>query len=223
MTIKKKAIVLGGTIPHKELISNLRERNYYIYLLDYAKNSLARGLEDEYILESIFDKEKVLEVAKKLNVDLVISTCSGQANVTACYVAEKLGLPKPYSYETALNVTDKTLMKTKMNSAGIPTSEFSILEDSIDYELDNFDFPLVVKPADVYGSKGVRKVENSKELNLFIKKAFDISRSNKVIVEEFVDGKEINIYMYIQNGKPYLLLLSEKIKIPFDNEYAVMQ
>lgn len=223
MTSKKKAIVLGGTIPHKELISNLRERGYYIYLLDYDKNSLAKGLEDEYILESIFDKEKVLEVAKKLDVDLVISTCSGQANVTACYVAEKLGLPRPYSYETALNVTDKTLMKPKMSSGGIPTSKFLIFEDSINYEINNLNFPLVVKPADVYGSKGVRKVENSKELKLFIKKAFDISRSNKVIVEEFIDGKEINIYMYIQEGQPYLLLISEKIKIPFDDKNAVMQ
>jgi phosphoribosylamine-glycine ligase len=223
MSNQKKAIVLGGTNPHRELITNLKNRGYFIYLLDYAENPIAKGLEDEYVKESTFDKETVLKVAIKTNSDLVITTCSDQANVTACYVAEKLNLPKPYSYETALQVTNKVLMKEKMRKGNIPTANFNIIENIKDYEITNLQYPLVVKPADAYGSKGVRKADNKDELNIFIEEAAKITRNNKIIVEEFKEGIELSIDFFVENGNPHLLLIREKFKFIESNKYAVMQ
>ena len=80
-----KAIVLGGTNPHIELIKNLKKRGYYTILVDYAENPLAKDYADEHIQESSLDKEKVFKIARDRKVNLVISTCSDQANVTACY------------------------------------------------------------------------------------------------------------------------------------------
>ena len=111
---KPIAIVLGGTFPHIELIKNLQQRGYYAVLVDYLDHPPAKDFADEHLQESTLDQDRVLDIAQSRGAKLVISTCIDQANVTACYVAEKLGLPAPYSYETALSVTNKGLMKEKM-------------------------------------------------------------------------------------------------------------
>lgn len=107
----KKALVLGGTSPHISLIRNLHSRGYEVLLLDYLDNPPAASEADEHIKKSTLDLQVVLDVARSESVDLVISSCIDQANATACYVAERLGLPRPYSFETALDVTDKLRMK----------------------------------------------------------------------------------------------------------------
>ena len=111
---KPIAIVLGGTVPHAHLISLLKKRGYYTILLDYTPNPPAKEYADEHMPVSTLDVEAVLDVAKSRNARLVISTNVDQANVTCCSVSEKLGLTEPYSYETALNVTDKQRMKRIM-------------------------------------------------------------------------------------------------------------
>lgn len=92
-----KAIVLGGTDDHIALIENLKDRGYYTILVDYYDNPPAKAFADLHLKESTLDKERVLETAKGLDVNLVISTCVDQALLTLCYVAEKLGLPAPFS------------------------------------------------------------------------------------------------------------------------------
>ena len=102
--MEKVALVLGGTVPHMELILQLKNRGYYTILIDYLENPPAA---DEHIVESTLDKEKVLEIAVERKVELVISGCVDQANISACYAMEKLGKYVPYSYEIARKVTNK--------------------------------------------------------------------------------------------------------------------
>src|SRR5690554_5886296 len=120
---KQVAIVLGGTFPHISLLEKLKERGYYTVLIDYFENPPAKLYADEHVMASTLDKEAVLEISKQKEASLVISAYIDQANVTACYVAEKLNLPHPYSYETSLNVTNKLLMKNLMINNNIPTSK----------------------------------------------------------------------------------------------------
>jgi len=219
---KPIALVLGGTGPHKALLSNLKNRGYYTVLIDYLEHPLAVNEADEHIRESTLDQEKVLAIAKKLKAQLVISTCVDQANLTACYVAEKLNLPAPYSYDIALTVTDKELMKEKMMHYGIPTSKY-VCTNSLDTKrLKSLQFPVVVKPVDSCGSKGVKKADNIIELKEFFNYALENSRSKKVIVEEYVKGVEISIDCFIQNKKAHLILLKQKEKI-IDKDKLIMQ
>ena len=120
------AIVLGGTVPHCYLIQLLKKRGYHTVLIDYTPNPPAKAFADEHVQKSTLDKDTVLQVAREKNAALVISTNVDQANVTCCYVAERLGLPHPYSYETALNVTDKKRMKQIMWDHDIPTSRYVV-------------------------------------------------------------------------------------------------
>jgi biotin carboxylase len=211
---KQVAIVLGGTFPHISLLEKLKERGYYTVLIDYFENPPAKLYADEHVMASTLDKDTVLEISIQKEASLVISAYIDQANVTACYVAEKLNLPHPYSYETALNVTNKLLMKSLMINNNIPTSKFVVITNIDECKGVDLSYPVIVKPTDSNSSKGVRKANSLDELKIFAEKAFEISRNKKVIIEEYIIGKEIGIDCYISNGKATVLITKERRKIP---------
>lgn len=213
MQNKPVAIVLGGTYPHIALLEKLRKRGFYTILIDYYENPPAKLEADEHIQESTLDKEAVLSIAKARGVELVISTCIDQANVTVCYVAEKLGLPIPYSYETALKVTNKALMKRIMDENGIPTSKYYKVSDISEIGAVDLKYPVIVKPTDSNSSKGVRKADNYTELKEYLKDALIISKSNEAIVEEFKVGKEIGLDCIVKDKKVTIILSRERRKI----------
>lgn len=215
---KPIAIVLGGTFPHKALIKNLQQRGYYTILVDYYENPPAKKVADEHIRESTLDQERVLEIARNRDVELVISVCIDQANVTACYVAEKLGLPAPYGYETALSVTNKGLMKGKMVRNGIPTSKYIFVDDISGFESSGLNFPVVVKPADSNSSKGVRKACDYSELSRFLEDALKISRGDEAIIEEYKEGREIGVDCFIKNKEATILMTRERRKMAADGD-----
>lgn len=189
----KNAIVLGGTSPHVELIRQLKSLDYHVILIDYLNDAPAIKYADEFIRESTLDKEKVLQIAKNRLVELVISACIDQANSTCCFVAEKMGLPHPYSYETSLDVTDKGRMKLKMVTGEIPTSEFQIFHSLGEINWSKVSFPAVVKPVDCNSSKGVRRVDDEEMAESYGEAALRLSRTGYGIIEGFNSGIEIQV------------------------------
>lgn len=220
---EKTAIVLGGTIPHKYLINNLKKRDFHTILIDYHENPTARIDADEHIQESTLDKGAVLEIAQKRNVSLVISGCVDQANTTACYVLEQMSLHTPYSYQASLRVTNKELMKEGMVNAGISTAKYDLLS------IENYNsympeyYPKVVKPCDANGSKGVRKVSNDIDLKLAVYEAIALSRNGKAIVEDLIQGVEINIYCLIDHNKKSKILYIKSKKLPNLSKKSALQ
>jgi biotin carboxylase len=210
---KPVVLVLGGTSPHIKLIQKLKKRGYYTVLIDYLVNPPARSEADEHIRESTLDKEKVLETAKKYNANLVISACVDQANETACYVAEQMGLTKPYTYEEARNIINKGYMKKTMVENHIPTSRFIYVECGGIIENVDLKFPVVVKPADSCSSNGVRVAYSEKEVREYLAKARKISRNGRAIIEEFVNGIEVSISGFVLFDTVQVLLMMEKYNI----------
>lgn len=219
---KQIAIVLGGTVPHIHLIELLKKREYYTILLDYTPNPPAKIFADEHLPVSTLDKDAVLEIAKSRKANLVISTNVDQANVTCCYVAEKLGLTKPYSYETALNVTDKQRMKRIMWENGIPTSKYVQVYSAEDFGTLDLNYPLMVKPADSNSANGVKRVYTEEQLKKHLPDALKFSRNGKAIIEEFVSGKEISAYGVIVDNKAKVIMHQERVTI-YDGEEKVIK
>lgn len=216
---KPIAIVLAGTRPHILLIEKLKQRGFYVILVDYLDNPIAKPYADLHFQESTLNNEAVINIAREYNASLVISTCVDQANLTACYVSGKLGLPHPYSYETAMNVTDKLRMKKIMMENNIPTSKYYNISESMIQDIYDLKYPVIVKPADCNSSKGVRKVDDQRYLKEFINDALSLSRTHKAIVEEFVVGDEIGIDCFVQDGKANVLMIKERRKINKNNNY----
>ena len=214
----KKAIVLGGTLPHVSLIEKLKQRGYFVILVDYLKHPFAAAYADAHIQTSTLDLEAVLEISKQEEVELVISTCIDQANVTACYVAERLELPHPYSYQTALNVTDKLKMKDIMVKNGIPTSRFMRIRQFSDIIGSDLNFPLIVKPVDCNSSKGVTKIDADDDcFENALNNAISLSRSKEAIIEEFVSGTEIGIDTFVKDGIAHVIMIKERRKVSKNN------
>lgn len=207
---KPVALVLGGTTPHAALIEILKQRGYFTVLVDYYENPPAKKVVDEHVRASTLDVEVVLEIARGKNASLVISACVDQANVTACYVAEKLGLPVPYSYETAVRMSNKLLMKKGMLEHGIPTTKFRMLGSDADVRCVDLAFPVVVKPADSNGSKGVKRADSLDELMEFSIYARSVSRTGEIIVEEYFDGREVNVYCFVKDRRAQVIMTCQK-------------
>lgn len=169
------------------------------------------------------DMDKVVEIGREHNVDLVICACIDQQNVTACYAAEKLGLTKPYSYELAHNITNKGYMKKIMVENNIPTTKYVFLSKEDDLsKTEGLTFPVMVKPADSLGSAGVRKATNEAELSDYVSQARKFSRTGGCVVEEFFSGKEVSIYSYAQDGEAHVLMVSERFSV-VDGENKVLK
>ncbi|MCI2228378.1 ATP-grasp domain-containing protein [Polaribacter sp. MSW13] len=220
---KEKVIVLGGTQDHIDLIKILKNKKFHVLLVDYTANPSAKCFADEYIQESTLNKEAVLEIAIKNKVSFVIAACIDQALLTMAYVCEQMGLPCHLTYDKALSLTNKTFMKEVFKEYGVPTAKFQIVDDIQSSELE-ISYPLVVKPSDANSSKGVIKVKSENELKASMKEAMQISRDKKIIVEEFIAGKEYSADVLISDGKAEALMISENVKFEKNhNNFTIVQ
>lgn len=207
------AIVLGGTAPHIELIRQLKERGYKVVLADYLPNPPAKKYADVHELVSTLDNDAVLDVAKQYDAKLVISACVDQANITACYVAEQLGLPHPYSYQLASDITNKGFMKHMMWENDIPTTKYVFLNNGEELGENTLRFPVMVKPADSCAASGVKKANNKEELVQFLAEAKKVSRTGRTVVEEFFSGVEVSVYAFVKEHQANILMISERLSV----------
>ncbi len=218
-----KALVLAGSCSQVVLLGQLKERGYYTILADNNENAVARPYADEFVKVDILNAEAVCEIAKREKVDFVITVCADQVLITAAKVSEALGLPCYIDVETACNVSDKSHMKDIFQANGIPTSKH-VFMDTLDPEkIADMQYPFVIKPADGYSSKGVRKATNFEELQTFFADAAKISRSGIVIVEEFVEGAELTVDYQIVDGKAYLLSASNTEKVNYKDRFLAFR
>ena len=215
------ALVLGGTAPHKLLVEKLHKRGYYVVLVDYLDNPPAKRVADEHVQASTLDKVRVLKIAKEKHANLVISTCIDQANSVCCYVAEKLNLPHPYSYETSLYVTNKGLMKTRMKEFDVPSSPFILTKDLSTIDWSQVTFPCVVKPVDCNSSKGVRRADSIEEAKPYVDEAIRLSQTNEAIIEDFCPGDEIQVDCVALDGDADVVMTRSKVKMQW-GEGAVL-
>lgn len=210
---RPQAIVLGGTHAHQPLLEKLAGRGFRTILADYLPHPIARESADEHCRVSTLDPEAVLALARAVKARLVISTSVDQAGVTACYVAEKLGLPAPYDFATAARLSDKAAMKKALIEAGIPTANHRVAAQPADLKDLGLQWPVVVKPTDSCGSKGVRRVKTPDELRAGFEAALRWSRSGAALIEEFRPGIEISAECFVQDGCCHIVSLYQKSNI----------
>ncbi len=184
----KKLMLLGGSrylVPVIEAAHNL---GLYVITCDYLPNNYAHNFSDKYLNISIIDNESVLEAAINHNIDGIMSFACDPGVVTASYVAEKLGLPSCGSYDSVriLQNKDKFRSFLKENGFNVPKANgYSSLEEVLT-EIDSYCFPVIIKPVDSAGSKGVTRVNNPSELEEAVRYAIAYSKTNRIIVEEFI-------------------------------------
>ena len=185
---QKKLLLLGGAHYLRPVIREAHALGLYVITCDYLPDNAAHKLSDQYLNISILDKDAVLEAARELKIDGVMSFACDPGVVTAAYVAEKLGLPSPGSYESTCILQDKGRFRAFLRDNGftVPWAHSYTDRQAALADAKSFTWPCIVKPVDCAGSKGVRRVDSSFELESAIDYALDFSHSGAFIIEQFI-------------------------------------
>lgn len=185
---QKKLLLLGGLRYLIPVIEAAHKLNYYVITCDYIPDNIAHKYSDEYHNVSIIDKDAVLALARELQIDGIMSFAVDPGVVTAAYVQEQMGLPgNPYESVCILQNKDKFRNYLTQHGFTVPKAKgFSSVEEALS-ETYWYPWPVIVKPTDAAGSKGVTRVDRLEELKPALEYAFDHSISKRVIVEEFIE------------------------------------
>ncbi|CCY48789.1 MULTISPECIES: ATP-grasp domain-containing protein [Bacteroides] len=214
----KKIMILAGGNDQIALIQELRhywKNSVEIILIDQSTCVRAVEYADRFFPISTMDQKAVLNVARSEGIDYILTACGDQPLSTMAYVSACLGLPSYLTEDEVRDLTNKLYMKEKMVKNDIPTSKHICINEDWDKKtMPAFAYPLVVKPVDSNGSKGVKKVFNSNELDASLQEAFKYSISKHVIIEEFKLGEELSVDIYVEgtNAKLLSVTASKKIK-----------
>ena len=185
---QKKLMLLGGLRYLLPVIEAAHKLGIYVITCDYLPDNIAHKYSDEYRNVSIVDKEAVLAVARELQIDGIMSFAVDPGVVTAAYVQEQMGLPgNPYESVCILQNKDRFRNFLTKNGFNVPKAKgFSSVEEAM-AETYWFSWPVLVKPTDSAGSKGVTRVDRQEDLEAALKVALEHSLSGRVIVEEFIE------------------------------------
>lgn len=184
----KKVLMLGGSLYQTYAIKEAVKMGYYVITCDYLPSNPGHQYAHEYYNVSTTDKEAVLELAKRLNVDGIVAYASDPAAPTAAYVCEKLGLPTS-PYKSVEVLSKKHLFRQYLAEHGfnVPNARSYTSYEDAEKDIDSFKLPVMVKPVDSSGSKGINKLVDKKQLKTFFEDALSYSREKKVIIEEFIE------------------------------------
>lgn len=185
----KKLLLLGGSRYALPVIRKAHSLGIHVITCDYLPDNIAHRHSDEYRNVSIIDKDAVLRTAEDLKIDGVMSFACDPGVVSAAYVAEKMGLPFQCSYESAVILQDKGRFRSFLTEHGFHCPHAKSYTDAKAprKDIDFFSWPVIVKPVDSAGSKGVSKVETPDDLDAAIETAIRHSLSGRFIIEDFLE------------------------------------
>ncbi len=184
----KKLLLLGGSRYILPVIKKAHELGCYVITCDYLPDNIAHKYSDEYMNMSVIEQDKILYRAQELKIDGIMSFACDPGVVTAAYVAEEMGLPFQGSYDSVKILQDKGLFRSFLFEHGYNTphaKSYRSAEEAMK-ELDYFTWPVIVKPVDAAGSKGVTKVSSFDLMPEAIRAAVKESRSSSFIIEDFL-------------------------------------
>ena len=201
--MQKRVLFLGGAYAQVPIIQEAKDRGWYIITCDYLPENPGHKIANEYYNVSTTDFQGVLELAYQVNPDFVIAYASDPAAPTAAYVSEKLGLPSN-TYDSVKLLSEKDLFRKFLLDNGFNTPRSVSIINENDFEKVGFlNFPVIVKPTDSSGSKGVTRIEQLSQLKDAVAYANSFSRNKRIIAEEFIEssGPQIHGDGFVIDGK----------------------
>lgn len=211
MSFKKKMLLLGGGHAEIPLILAAQSLGWYVITTGNAREGLGHPYADKNVFADFSDKDAMLELARSEGVTAVCSGCNDFALLSTVYVCEKLGLPGHDSYATSLEIHHKDKYRALATRLGIPTPRaitVAVKQNAADTNCADFEaaisqleFPLIVKPVDLTGGKGIHRVANIEEARAAYKDAASRTRQDHIVVEEFVQGTNHGFSAMLVKGK----------------------
>lgn len=215
--MEQSILIFGASDSVIGMTKTAKLMGYKIAMLGPDVSSVARSMADYYKIVDDNQIDEVVEFAKEKNVVAIVPLPIDRILQWQAKIADVLGLIF-ISVDDVDNFRDKYKMKETFIRNGVNCANGVIIKNLDDYnskDLSKLLFPLIVKPIDGYASRGVTKVENIKELDLYVVEAFEFSISGKILIEEFIEGREFNSEGIVFNGEVQIIAIVEKIRDPF--------
>lgn len=202
-----KVLVLGAIEPFCDLVRDIKKKGFIPVVCDYYKNAPAKGMVEDFYDVSTMDAKALTEIGMRHGVRGVITAFSDRNLQPGLEVAQNLGLPTFYTQEIIRKLTDKIQMKVHLREHGFPILPYKVLDVCFDdSELDAFTFPVIMKPIDAYGSKGIFVCQSAEEVRENFQKTIkeSLHYGAKVLIEEFYPVDEISITAWVKEGRAYI-------------------
>lgn len=206
----KKLAIIGASYLQLPLVLRAKEMGIETHCFAWADGAVCKDVADAFYPIDVKEKEQILDVCQHIGIDGITTIATDLPVLTINYVASRMGLisnPDEYSATT----TNKYLMRQCFMENGVPSPKFTMVDDENKCQIKGFHFPLIVKPTDRSGSRGVEKVLDSVQLEEAVLRAQKESFEHKAIVEEFVSGREISVESISYKGNHHILQITDKV------------
>ena len=219
----KKAVLIFGVGPLQEsIIGRAKKMGLYTVGIDPCEDATCRDCVDAFEVVPGQDYEGHCAVIEKYGIDAIVTAATDKPLVMMARLAEKYGFPF-YSVKTAQWSTDKFQMKERFELGGVPHAQGRLISNV--EEAEGLVFPVIVKPRDNSGSRGVKLCRSKEELEASMNEALEVSKLDTVLVEEFIEGPEYSIEGLHHDGKSEVIQFTEKktTEFPYNVELGHIQ
>lgn len=207
----KRLLLLGATPASIDLVLRAKEMGVYTVVTDWNENAPAKKYADKAYNISTADIDAIVEMAKAEKIDGVLAGFDDFNTAIACKVSERLGTHFYSSYHQQEILSNKKKMKKLCRQFDISTAcEFEVSEELKPEILEQLPYPVIMKPADSYGSKGIYVCQTSDDLRNYFPKSMEFSASNSVLIEEYLTGINVNLFFTVQDGVISLSAITDK-------------
>lgn len=210
----KRILFLGGAQAQLPIIVEAKAKGYYVITCDYLPSNPGHKLADEYHNISTTDLEGVYRLSKKVNPDIIFAYASDVAAPVAAYVSEKLELPTN-SFQSVSILAEKDQFRALLKQNGFNVPGIIVFNSEINNfpGIDTLNWPVVIKPTDSAGTKGISKIESIEQVPEAIAYAKMFSRNGKLIAEEFIDNENGDLHGdgFVVDGKLVFYHLGDHI------------
>lgn len=211
----KKLAIIGASYLQKPLVLKAKELGIYTICFAWEDGAVCKNICDEFYPISITEKEEIRAVCEKINIDGITSIASDVAVPTINYIAGKLNLNGNSIVSGQLSTNKFSMRKTFLEN-NLPIPMFMEVDEHYDLEkVYKLKYPIIIKPVDRSGSKGITVLKSSNGLKAAIDYALDVSFIKRVIIEEFINGEEISVEGISHNGKHKIITFTDKVTSGF--------
>lgn len=209
----KKLLVLGGNRSSCEIVKKARKMGIYVIVTDYnpVEKSPAKQFANQHFMVSCTDIEAVVQLIREENIDGVIMGFNDLLLPYYAQICKRVGFPAYGTQEQFEIFINKDKYKALMKKYQVPTVEEYVI-DICDFKNSTKDiaYPVLVKPADSSGAKGISICKNKDELKKALEKAENFSRTGKILVEKYLEGEEATVFWVFKDGEYYLTALANR-------------
>ena len=205
----KKLAIIGASYLQAPLIETAKAMGLETHVFAWAANDVGEKTADYFYPISIVEKEEILNKCQEIGIDGICSIASDLAIITVNYVAQKMGLPSNDMKATLVS-TNKHEMRKCFENNGDTSPKSKIVSSVEDIDVNEWALPLIVKPLDRSGSRGITKINDFSSLSLAIEEAKKAGFDKHALVEEFIEGDEYSVEYLSDCGTHHFLTITKK-------------